>query len=152
MGLPASMTHFADSESVSVGSAVSTKTMNNSNTEHTENSEESEPSTGTTIFLTQEGIQERMQCTGSVAYNIEEAFVTVSQLLEAIASDDPLTSHDGIGPQTAEVIKEWYENRKERERYASNVAIEVKSNTSMNITNIRSWAAPLGISLDENNE
>lgn len=96
-------------------------------------------------LLRKGGIQQRMQCTGSVAHNIEEAFVTVEKLLKAVESDDPLTDVDGIGPKTAAVIEDWYENREEREARASSSTVTRTSNSSLSISFHQSWADALGI-------
>ncbi len=95
------------------------------------------------------GIQQRMQCTGSVAHNIEEAFVTVEKLLEKIESEEPLTNTEGIGPATAEVIRSWYENREEREAKASKATVTPTSKRAMNISFHQSWEDALGIQVND---
>lgn len=96
-------------------------------------------------LLRKGGIQQRMRCTGSVAANIESTFTTVEKLLEAVESDAPLTDVDGIGPKTAETIMDWYENREERERAASETTVKRTSSKSMSITFHNSWEDALGI-------
>lgn len=96
-------------------------------------------------LLRKGGIQQRMRCTGSVAANIESAFTTVEKMVDAVESDDPLTEVDGIGPKTAEVIMEWYENRAERERKASETTVKRTSSKSMSISFHNSWEDALGI-------
>jgi len=86
-----------------------------------------------------------MKCTGSVAHNVEEAFFTVERLVSACESEEPLTEHDGIGPKTAEVIEEWWENREEREQKASSSSVKRTSSSSVSITFHSSWADALGI-------
>lgn len=100
-------------------------------------------------FLRKGEIQQRMMCSGSVATNIENTFVTVEQLLDAIESDEPLTLVSGIGPKTAEVITDWYENRFEREEAASGSTIKQTSNTSLNISFHPSWDDAIGDDGDE---
>jgi len=56
-----------------------------------------------------------MRCKGATAKRIEDAFTTVGQLVVAVESDNPLTDYNGIGPKTAEVIEDWWENRFEIE-------------------------------------
>ena len=103
----------------------------------------------TPTFLRKGGIQQRMKCSGAVAHNIEEAFITVEQLLEAIESEEPLTELDGIGHKTAEVIEDWYENRQEREANASRSTVKRTSNTSLSISFHQSWEDALGIEVTE---
>lgn len=100
-------------------------------------------------FLRKTGIRKRMRCSGSVAHNIEEAFVSVPQLIEAAGSDDPLTDYDGIGPKTAEVIEDWWEHREERERNMSSASVTKRSLNSASITFHSSWADELGIEVDD---
>lgn len=95
-------------------------------------------------LLRKGGINQRMNARGSMAATIEETFVTVEQLLDAIEDDDPLTDRDGIGPKTAEVIMDWYANREEREEKASEATTRRTSNTSMRITFHQSWEDALG--------
>jgi transposase-like protein len=99
-------------------------------------------------LLRKGGIQQRMRCKGPVAHNIEDAFVTVGQLVAAVESDDPLTDIDGIGPKTAEVIEDWWENRVEREAQASRSTITRTSNSSATISFHQSWETALGIEID----
>ena len=100
-------------------------------------------------LLRKGGIQQRMKCTGSVAHNVEEAFVTVEKLVAAAESDDPLTDVTGIGPKTAEVIEDWYENRREREKNASEATMTPTSQSSYRITFHNSWEDALGIEIGE---
>ncbi|WP_090312478.1 helix-hairpin-helix domain-containing protein [Natronorubrum texcoconense] len=99
----------------------------------------------TDTLLRKGGIQQRMRCSGAVAHNIEDAFTTVEKLLEAVESDDPLTDVDGIGPKTAEVIEDWYENRRTRERKANSATVDRTSSKSLSISFHNSWADALGI-------
>lgn len=100
-------------------------------------------------LLRKGGIQQRMKCTGSIAHNVEEAFVTVEKLVAAAESDDPLTDVTGIGPKTAEVIEDWYENRREREENASEATMTPTSQSSYSITFHNSWEDALGIEIGE---
>lgn len=100
-------------------------------------------------LLRKGGIQQRMRCSGSVAHNIEKAFVTVEQLLEAVESDTPLTDVDGIGPKTAEVIDDWYEHREDRERNASRSTVTPTSQSSARITFHQPWTDALGLDLED---
>lgn len=97
----------------------------------------------------QAGIRRRMQCSGAVAYNVTQAFPTVVQLIEACESDEPLTGHDGIGPATAGVIEEWWENREERERNMTSATVTERSVGSATVALHASWAGELGIELDD---
>lgn len=96
-------------------------------------------------LLQQAAIRQRMRCSGSVAHNIEEAFVTVERLLEAVESEDALTVTDGIGPKTAEVVEDWYENRAEREAHASDSTVKRTSGSSLTISFHQSWEDALEI-------
>lgn len=100
-------------------------------------------------MLRQGGIRQRMKCGGSIAHNIEEAFVTVEQLVDAIESDDTLTDVDGIGPKTAEVIEDWWENREQREANARSSTVTRESSRSLSISIHRSWEDALGIEVSE---
>lgn len=102
-----------------------------------------------TTWMTPSGIRERMNCSGPMASRIEEKFITVEQLLDAIESDEPLTSVDGIGSTTAETICEWYENREEREKQAQAATVERTSSKSMTIKNNGDWTDALGIEATE---
>lgn len=98
-----------------------------------------------TTWMTPSGIRERMGCSPAMATRIEETFVTVEQLLDAIEDDEPLTSVDGVGPATAEVIEEWYENREEREQQAKTATVEPTPSTSLTIKNNGDWSDALGL-------
>ncbi len=90
-------------------------------------------------------IQQRMNCNGSIAHNIEDAFTTVEKLVEAVESEAPLTDVGGIGPKTAEVIEDWYEHREEREERARSSTVKRTSSKSLTITFHNSWADSLGL-------
>jgi len=107
--------------------------------------EQDTPGTERDTLLRKGGIQQRMRCKGPVAHNIEEAFVTVEKLVEAVESDEALTNIDGIGPKTAEVIEDWWENREEREEKASRSTVKRTSSKSLSISFHKSWADALGI-------
>lgn len=100
-------------------------------------------------LLQQKGIQRRMQCTANVASNIESAFVTVEQLVDAVESDTPLTEIDGVGPKTAETIQEWWAERFERERRMDGATMERTSTRSAMIHLHKSWADALGMEVDD---
>ena len=93
----------------------------------------------TTVMLRKKGIENRMNCSGRTATRIEETFVTASQLLEAVESNDPLTDIDGIGPATALTIEEWYDNRFEREEQVGDSTVERTSSKSATIHFHQSW-------------
>ena len=99
-------------------------------------------------LLQQTGIRRRMKCSGTVAHQIQEAFVTVSQLVDAVESDEPIIEIDGIGPKTAETIERWYENREERERNMPSATLTERSTNSASIALHSSWADELGIDGD----
>lgn len=96
-------------------------------------------------FLRKPGIRKRMRCRGQIAHRIEDTFVTVEQLVEAVESDQPLTEYDGIGPSTAEVIEEWWANRYEREEQMTSSSVERTSSKSATIHFHNSWADALGM-------
>jgi len=84
-----------------------------------------------------------MRCSGQIASQIENAFVTVDQLVGAVQSDDPLTEYDGIGPKTAEVIEDWWETRFEREEMMDGASVERTGAKTATIHNIRSWVGAI---------
>lgn len=98
-----------------------------------------------TVFLRTEAIQQRMQCTASVASNIETAFVTVSQLADAAESDSELTEYDGIGPKTADKIEDWWQNREEREEQSKSTTFTRTGSKSGTINFLGDWSGILGI-------
>lgn len=95
-------------------------------------------------FLRQRGIRKRMQCSGQVAHQIDEAFVTVEQLVEAVESDNPLTEYDGIGPTTAETIEDWWDNRFEREEQIGSSSVEETGAKTATIHFHASWSDAIG--------
>lgn len=95
-------------------------------------------------LLRQRGVRKRMQCSGQIADRIEDVFVTVEQLVEAIESDQELTEYDGIGPKTAEVIEDWWEQRFEREESMTSSTVERTGAKSASIYLHRSWESALG--------
>lgn len=96
-------------------------------------------------FLDTGGIKQRMKCSGQVASTIKSTFVTAEQLLDAVESEDDLTDRDGIGPKTAGLIEEWYENREERERSVRHATMTRTSSKSATISFHRPWTDALGI-------
>jgi len=103
-------------------------------------------------LLDKDGIQQRMQCSGQVASIIEDAFISVEKLLNAIESDEPLTDVEGIGTKTAEIIEDWYENREEREKKARSATVNRTSKRSMTISFHNSWADALGVDTGDDHE
>lgn len=97
-----------------------------------------------TTFLQQRGIRKRMQCSGQVAHQIEEAFVTAEQLVEAVESDQDLTEHDGIGTKTAQIIRDWWNNRFEREEQISSGSVERTGAKTATIHFHNSWSDAIG--------
>lgn len=90
-------------------------------------------------LLRQRGIRKRMRCSGQVAHRIEDAFVTVEQLVDAVESDDGLTETDGIGPATAETIEDWWDNRFEREEQMDSSSVERTGAKTASIHFHNSW-------------
>jgi len=80
-----------------------------------------------------------MQCSGQVAARIEDTFVTAEQLVEAVQSGQPLTEYDGVGPKTAEVIEEWWENRFKREEAMDSGKVERTGSKTATIHFHNSW-------------
>lgn len=103
----------------------------------------------TLTFLTTSGIKARMRASGQIASRIEETFVTAEQLVAAVDGDDDLEAIDGIGPKTADVIRDWYAHRRERERNASVATVERTSSRSLTIKNNGCWQDALGIELED---
>jgi len=91
------------------------------------------------VFLRSNGVRKRMRCSGQIATRIEDTFVTVKQLVEAVESDQPLTERDGIGPKTAETIEDWWENRHERENTVCSSSVERTGAKTATIHFHRSW-------------
>lgn len=91
------------------------------------------------------GIRQRMRCSGQTAHRIEDTFVTVEQMLDAIESDAPLTDVNGIGPKTAETIMDWYKHREEREQGVDSATVTHESSRSATISFHHSWADALGL-------
>lgn len=85
-----------------------------------------------------------MQCSGQAAHRIGEAFVTVEQLVDAIESDRGLTEHDGIGPKTAEIIEDWWDNRFEREDKMGGGSVERTGAKTATIHFHNSWSEAIG--------
>lgn len=105
-----------------------------------------------TTWMTPSAIRERMDCSGAMARRIEDTFVAVEQLLDAVEGDEDLTSIDGVGPATAVTIEEWYENRKERECEAKTATVERTSSKSLTIKNNGDWSEALGLEITEEND
>jgi hypothetical protein len=95
-------------------------------------------------LLRTRGIRERMRCSGQVAHQIEQAFVTVEQLVAAIESDRELTDYDGIGPKTAPVIDAWWKDRFEREDAMSGNTFERTGTRTATIHIHTSWDDAIG--------
>lgn len=80
-----------------------------------------------------------MRCTGQIASRIEKEYVTVEQLVETIQSDDDLTNRKGIGPKTAEVIEDWWENRFDREEKIGDSSFERTGSKTGTLHSNQSW-------------
>jgi len=93
-------------------------------------------------------VKERMKTKSGMARAIRNAFGSVESLLEAVESDTDLTTYDGIGPKTADVIQDWYENRFEREGMARSSTVTKDSPKSATITFHNSWKNAIGIGCD----
>jgi hypothetical protein len=91
-------------------------------------------------LLRKRGIRMRMQCSGQVAHQIEDTFVSVERLVEAIESDQPLTENEGVGPKTAEIIEDWWDNRFEREEKMDSSSVERTSSNTAKIHLHTSWS------------
>jgi hypothetical protein len=90
-----------------------------------------------------------MQCKSQVATRIENIFVTVERLVDAIESDTPLTEHQGVGPATADVITHWWENRFEREEQIDDSSVERTGAKTATIHFHKSWSTALETDTDE---
>jgi len=95
-------------------------------------------------LLRKRGVRQRMRCDGATAARIEDAFVTVEQLVAAVESDAALTDVDGIGPATAETIREWWGVRHEREKQMNASSVEQTGSKSATIHFHKSWGSALG--------
>lgn len=100
-------------------------------------------------FLNQRGVRRRMKCNGQTASIIDDAFVTVEQLVEAVESDDPLTTIDGIGPATAETIEEWWAERYEREWKMDGAEFRKTGAKTASIYNLGDWSDALDMEGDD---
>lgn len=100
--------------------------------------------TSSATYLTQHGIQKRMQCSGQVASRIEETFVTAEQLVDAVESEKDLTDYDEIGPVTAEAIEDWWEYRFEREEKVGSGSFERTGPKTATVHIYRSWEDAIG--------
>lgn len=93
-------------------------------------------------IMRKRGIKKRMRCSGQSASRIEDAFVTAEQLVDAVEDGD-LTDHEGIGPKTAETIREWWEHRFEREEQMNNSSVERTGSKTRTIHFYSSWEGAL---------
>lgn len=98
----------------------------------------------TPTFLRKRGVQIRMQCNPQVAYRIEDTFVTVENMVEAMECSDDLTEYHGIGPKTAQTIEDWWEVRFEREDKARSSTVEPTGRKSATIHIHHSWSDAIG--------
>lgn len=96
-------------------------------------------------FLSQRAVRRRMKCNGQTAAIVDDAFVTVEQLVSAVESDEPLTDIDGIGPATAETIEEWWDDRFDRERKMNNAEFVKTGTKTASIHNLGDWTDALGM-------
>lgn len=117
--------------------------MTSDATDHTGSGTESEADAGPTILRHREALK-RMQCSEAVARRIEDVFITVENLVTAVESEKPLTDHDGIGRETADVIEDWWDHRFEREEQIPAVPAEQEGTTALAIHMHRSWADAIG--------
>jgi hypothetical protein len=99
----------------------------------TESTEEMPP------ILRVPGIKQRMQCSSQTARRVTDVFVDVKSLVDAVQGHDDLTKIDGIGPATAEVIEEWWDNRFERESKVGSGSVERTDSSTMTIHVHNSW-------------
>jgi hypothetical protein len=91
-------------------------------------------------LLRKRGVRQRMRCSGQAATRIEETFVTAEQLVDAVLSEQELTDYDGIGPKTAAVIEDWWDNRFEREEQMNSSSVERTGSKSATIHFHTSWS------------
>lgn len=103
----------------------------------------------TDTLLNKRGVRKRMQTDGRTAARIEDVFVTAEQLVEACESDEPLTEVDGIGPSTAEVISEWWDNAEEIERKIDKGEFVRTGAQTASIYNLGDWSDALGIDTED---
>ena len=96
-------------------------------------------------YIRPDDVKQRMKTKGGTAQNIADAFGNVESLVEACEADEDLTEYDGIGPATAKSIREWWDNRFDRERMASNQTVTPTSKQSLRVTFHKSWANALGM-------
>lgn len=85
-----------------------------------------------------------MRCKGQTASRIEDVFVTVEQLVDAVVADKALIEHDGIGPKTAETIEDWWDNCFEREEKMENSEFERTGAKTASIHFYQSWEDAIG--------
>lgn len=100
-------------------------------------------------LLRKRGIRLRMRCSGQIASQIEQAFTTVEQLVEAVESEADLTEYDGIGRAIAEVIDEWWANRFEREARMDDASVEQTGEKTATIHFHSSWNGALSERSDD---
>lgn len=93
-------------------------------------------------FLRKRGIRKRMRCSGQTASRIKDAFITVEQLVDAVEEGD-LTDREGVGPKTAETIRDWWEHRFEREEQMNSSSVERTGSKTAAIHFHSSWGDAL---------
>jgi hypothetical protein len=96
-------------------------------------------------LLRKRDIRQRMQCSGQVAHQIEQAFNTVEELVAAVQSDAPLTDVDGIGPATAGQIESWWAVRFEQEEQIDSATFERTGAQTATIYNNASWGDAIAV-------
>lgn len=94
-------------------------------------------------YPTKRGIRKRMRCNGQTAARIHDVFASVEQLVEACESTKPLTEVDGIGPATAEVINDWWDERFEREQQVSEGEFVRTGARTASLYNLGDWSEVL---------
>lgn len=99
-------------------------------------------------YLRDDDVKQRMKTRGGTAGNIADAFGNVESLVDACEAGEDLTEYDGIGPATAESIREWWDNRFNRERMANNQTVTPTGKRSAIITFHKSWVNALGMDDD----
>jgi ERCC4-type nuclease len=112
-------------------------------TTDTESEAEHEEGQQTSTFMTKSGVQARMKADSRSASRIKDAFVTVEQMLDAVEADKPLEQNDGIGPKSADTIRDWYENRQQRERSVSLTTVQRTGSKTLSIKNNGDWSGAL---------
>lgn len=96
-------------------------------------------------LLNKRGVRKRMRTDGRTAARIEDVFVTAEQLVDACESEGPLTEVDGIGPSTAVVIADWWDDAEEIERKVDNGEFVRTGAKTATVYNLGDWSDALGV-------